>query len=449
MTGLRRVLVANRGEIAVRIIRACHAADIEAVAVYSDADEHARWVQMADDAVHIGRSAARKSYLDPDALLKAARSTDVDAVHPGYGFLSENAAFARSIDEADLVFIGPPPAVLEQMGDKAAARRAAEAAGVPVVPGSGPITDPADAPRAALELGFPLLLKAAAGGGGRGIRPVRDAEELLDVLPGAQAEARSAFRDATIYLERAVPNARHVEVQVLADAQGNVVHLFERDCSVQRRRQKLLEEAPAPALRETTRQTITSAAVRLAEHVGYRNAGTVEFLVDSDENFYFIEMNARVQVEHPITEAITGVDVVAEQLRIAGGAPLTLDQDSIECRGAAIELRINAEDPARAFAPTPGDVTALQLPGGPGVRVDTGISQGDRISPFYDSLIAKLICWGTDRQQAYARARQALAEFHVEGVASTVALHRRLTSNAELADGPVHTMWLEQVLADD
>lgn len=449
MTGLRRVLVANRGEIAVRIIRACHAADIEAVAVYSDADEHARWVQMADDAVHIGRSAAQKSYLDPDALLKAARSTDVDAVHPGYGFLSENAAFARAIDEAGLVFIGPPPAVLEQMGDKAAARRAAEAAGVPVVPGSGPIIDPANAPRAALELGFPLLLKAAAGGGGRGIRPVRDAEELLDVLPGAQAEARSAFRDATIYLERAVPNARHVEVQVLADEQGNVVHLFERDCSVQRRRQKLLEEAPAPALRETTRQTITSAAVRLAEHVGYRNAGTVEFLVDSDENFYFIEMNARVQVEHPITEAITGVDVVAEQLRIAGGAPLALDQDSIERRGAAIELRINAEDPARAFTPTPGHVTALHLPGGPGVRVDTGISQGDRISPFYDSLIAKLICWGTDRQQAYARARQALAEFHVEGVASTVALHRRLTSNAELADGPVHTLWLEEVLADD
>ncbi|WP_395474576.1 acetyl/propionyl/methylcrotonyl-CoA carboxylase subunit alpha [Saccharopolyspora spinosa] len=448
MTGLRRVLVANRGEIAVRIIRACHAADIEAVAVYSDADEHAQWVQMADDAVHIGRSAAQKSYLDPDALLKAARSTDVDAVHPGYGFLSENAAFARAIDEADLVFIGPPPAVLEQMGDKAAARRAAEAAGVPVVPGSGPITDPADAPRAALELGFPLLLKAAAGGGGRGIRTVRDVEELLDVLPGAQAEARSAFRDATIYLERAVPNARHVEVQLLADELGKVVHLFERDCSVQRRAETPRGGARA-GLRETTRQTITSAAVRLAEHVGYRNAGTVEFLVDSDENFYFIEMNARVQVEHPITEAITGVDVVAEQLRIAGGAPLALDQDSIECRGVAIELRINAEDPARAFTPTPGDVTALHLPGGPGVRVDTGISQGDRISPFYDSLIAKLICWGTDRQQAYARARQALAEFHVEGVASTVALHRRLTSNAELADGPVHTMWLEKVLADD
>ncbi|MEU6266631.1 acetyl-CoA carboxylase biotin carboxylase subunit [Saccharopolyspora shandongensis] len=449
MTGLRRVLVANRGEIAVRIIRACHAADIEAVAVYSDADEHARWVQMSDDAVHIGRSAAQKSYLDPDALLKAARSTDVDAVHPGYGFLSENAAFARAIDEADLVFIGPSPAVLEQMGDKAAARRAAEIAGVPVVPGSGPITDPADAPRVARELGFPLLLKAASGGGGRGIRPVRDAEELLDVLPGAQAEARSAFGDATIYLERAVPNARHVEVQVLADEQGNVVHLFERDCSVQRRRQKLIEEAPAPALSEKTRQAITSAAVRLAEHVGYRNAGTVEFLVDSDENFYFIEMNARVQVEHPITEAITGVDVVAEQLRIAGGAPLALDQDSIECRGAAVELRINAEDPTRAFAPTPGEITALQLPGGPGVRVDTAISQGDRISPFYDSLIAKLICWGRDRRQAYARARQALTEFHVEGIASTVALHRRLTSNAELGDGPVHTMWLEQVLADD
>jgi acetyl-CoA carboxylase, biotin carboxylase subunit len=449
MTGLRRVLVANRGEIALRVIRACHAAGVEAVAVYSDADEHARWVQLADDAVHIGRSAAQKSYLDPDALLKAARATDADAVHPGYGFLSENGAFARAIEDAGMVFIGPRPGVLEKIGDKAAARSAAVAADVPVVPGSDPISDAADAPGVARELGFPLLLKAAAGGGGRGIRPVRDVEELLDVLPAAQAEARSAFGDPAIYLERAVPEARHVEVQVLADLHGNVVHLFERDCSVQRRRQKLIEEAPAPSLRESTRQAITAAAVRLAEHVGYRNAGTVEFLVDGDDNFYFIEMNTRVQVEHPITEAITGVDVVAEQLRIAGGAPLSLDQDAIERRGAAVELRINAEDPQRGFAPTPGEISALRLPGGPGVRVDTGISQGDRISPFYDSLIAKLICWGADREQAYARARQALAEFEVEGVASTMALHRRLTSDPELRAGPVHTMWLEQLLDSD
>ncbi|MER7080158.1 acetyl-CoA carboxylase, biotin carboxylase subunit [Saccharopolyspora kobensis] len=449
MTGLRRVLVANRGEIAVRIVRACHAADVEAVAVYSDADENARWVRLADEAVHIGRSAAQKSYLDSDALLKAARSADVEAVHPGYGFLSENAAFARAIVEAGLVFVGPPPSAMEQMGDKAAARRAAQAAGVPVVPGSGPVDDPDDAVRAAEEVGYPLLVKAAAGGGGRGIRPVADAAELVDVLPGARAEARSAFGDGTVYLERAVPGARHVEVQVLADEHGNAVHLFERDCSVQRRRQKLLEEAPASDLRESTRQAITSAAVRLAEHVGYRNAGTVEFLVDADENFYFIEMNTRVQVEHPITEAITGVDVIAEQLRIAGGAVLALDQDSIERRGVAIEMRINAEDPERDFAPTPGEITALHLPGGPGVRVDTGIAQGDRISPFYDSLIAKLICWGADREQAYARARQALSEFHVEGVASTISLHRGLTADPRLRAGPVHTGWLEETRAGD
>ncbi|SFS89915.1 acetyl-CoA carboxylase biotin carboxylase subunit [Saccharopolyspora flava] len=446
MSGLRRVLVANRGEIAVRIIRACHAAGLEAVAVYSDADEHSRWVALADDAAHIGRSAAQKSYLDPDALLKAARSTDADAVHPGYGFLSENGGFARAIEEAGLVFIGPRASVLERMGDKAAARSAAVAAGVPVVPGTEPIAEPGDVARLADEVGFPLLLKAAAGGGGRGIRPVTSLDELRDALPAAQAEARSAFGDPAIYLEKAVSRARHVEVQVLADDHGGVVHLFERDCSVQRRRQKLLEEAPAPGLREETRQAITAAAVRLAEHVGYRGAGTVEFLVDGSGEFYFIEMNARVQVEHPITEMITGVDVVAEQLRIAGGEPLSLDQASIQRRGAAVELRINAEDPERDFAPTPGGIEALRLPGGPGVRVDTGITQGDRISPFYDSLIAKLACWGEDREQAYARARQALAEFHVEGVASTAGLHRRLTADPELIAGPVHTTWLEERL---
>ncbi|GAA2358577.1 acetyl-CoA carboxylase biotin carboxylase subunit [Saccharopolyspora halophila] len=446
MTGLQRVLVANRGEIAVRVIRACHVAGLEAVAVYSDADEHARWVRMADDAVHIGRSAAQKSYLDSDALLKAARTAEADAVHPGYGFLSENGAFARAIDEAGLVFIGPRPSVLEQMGDKAAARSAATAAGVPVVPGTDPIDNPEDVARLAPEIGFPLLLKASAGGGGRGIRPVRDVDELLEVLPTAQAEARSAFGDPAIYLERAVPQARHVEVQVLADDHGHAVHLFERDCSVQRRRQKLIEEAPAPGLREETRKALASAAVRLAEHVGYRGAGTVEFLVDAEGNFYFIEMNARIQVEHPITEMITGVDLVAEQLSIAAGRPLSLAQESIERRGVAVELRINAEDPERDFAPTPGEISELRLPGGPGVRVDTGITQGDRISPFYDSLITKLICWGDDRDQAYARARQALAEFHVEGVASTTGLHRRLVTDPELTAGPVHSTWLEQRL---
>ncbi|GAA4616794.1 acetyl-CoA carboxylase biotin carboxylase subunit [Saccharopolyspora hordei] len=446
MTGLRRVLVANRGEIAVRIVRACHTAGVEAVAVYSDADEHARWVRMADEALHIGRSSAQKSYLDVEGLLKAAKAAEVDAVHPGYGFLAENSGFARAVRDAGLVFIGPPPEAIDLMGDKATARRTAEAAGVPVVPGSGPCSDQSEAERAAAELGYPLLIKAAAGGGGRGIRPVRDAQELADVLPSAQAEAQSAFGDPTVYLERALPRARHVEVQVLADEHGGVRHLFERDCSVQRRRQKLIEEAPAPQLSEDVRRGLADAAVRLAEHVGYRNAGTVEFLVDEEEGFYFIEMNTRIQVEHPITEEVTGVDLVAEQLRISGGAPVSFDQDSVAVRGAAVELRINAEDPQRGFAPTPGEVTAFQLPGGPGVRFDTWIDVGDRVSPFYDSLLGKLVCWGADREQALARARQALREFHADGIATTAELHRRLLDEPELRHGPVHTTWLEQLL---
>ncbi|WP_433868782.1 acetyl-CoA carboxylase biotin carboxylase subunit [Saccharopolyspora sp. CA-218241] len=448
MTGLGRVLVANRGEIAVRTIRACHALGVEAVAVYSDADEHSRWVRIADHAVHIGRSAASKSYLDGEALLKAAKQSECDAVHPGYGFLSESAEFARSVLDAGLVFVGPTPEAIERMGDKATARRTARDAGVSVVPGSGAVADLAEAEAAAGDVGYPMLIKAAAGGGGRGIRPVRDGAELAAVLPSAQAEARSAFGDGTTYLERAIPHARHIEVQVLADEHGNAVHLFERDCSVQRRRQKLIEEAPAPGLHEVTRQAITTAAVRLAHHVGYRGAGTVEFLVDAEENYYFIEMNTRVQVEHPITEAITGVDVVAEQLRIAGGAPLSFAQDEVDRRGAAVELRINAEDPDQDFAPSPGTIERLDLPGGPGVRVETGVVRGDRISPFYDSLIAKLVCWGADRDQAYARARQALAELELEGVHSTVPLHRRLVADAELRAGPVHTLWLEQRLGE-
>ncbi|NHD17014.1 MULTISPECIES: acetyl-CoA carboxylase biotin carboxylase subunit [unclassified Actinopolyspora] len=444
MTGRSRILVANRGEIAVRIVRACHTAGHEAVAVYSDTDKNARWVRMADEALHIGGSPAAKSYLNTDAILEAAKYAEVDAVHPGYGFLSENAAFARAVTAAGFTFIGPPPEVIELMGDKASARSAATEAGVPVVPGSRPVTDTDDAVRVAEEIGYPILVKAAAGGGGRGIRPVRDAEQLTEVFAGARAEAQSAFGDGTAYLERALPGARHIEVQLLADHHGNLVHLFERDCSVQRRRQKLLEEAPAPDLDERTRNELGEAAKRLGEHVGYRNAGTVEFLVDPDGRFYFIEMNTRVQVEHPITEAITGVDLVAEQLRIADGAELSLTQDAVRHSGAAVELRINAEDPDNGFLPTPGEITAFEAPGGPGVRLDTALTSGEQISPFYDSLIAKLVCWGADRRQAYARARQALSEFRVEGVASTIPLHRELIDDRELLGGPVHTTWLEE-----
>ncbi|WP_243788261.1 acetyl/propionyl/methylcrotonyl-CoA carboxylase subunit alpha [Saccharopolyspora gloriosae] len=446
MTGPGRVLVANRGEIAVRIIRACHAAGVEAVAVYSDADKNSRWVQLAEHAVHIGASPASKSYLDVEALLEAARSTHADAVHPGYGFLSENSRFAKAVQDAGLVLVGPPASAIELMGDKATARATAQAAGVPVVPGSAPVTDLAAAQAAADEIGYPVLVKAAAGGGGRGIRPVSSAAELAEVLPAAQAEARSAFGDGTSYLERALPRPRHIEVQLLADDHGNVVHLFERDCSVQRRRQKLLEEAPAPGLHDETRRRISEAAVRLARHVGYRNAGTVEFLVDEDQCFYFMEMNTRIQVEHPVSEAISGVDLVAEQLRIAAGKPISFAQEDLVCKGAAIELRINAEDPDRGFAPSPGEVTSFDLPGGPGVRVDTGLTRGDRISPFYDSMIAKLICWGADRDQAYSRAEQALREFRIEGVANTIPLHARLVGNDKLRSGPVHTTWLEEQL---
>ncbi|WP_431877310.1 acetyl-CoA carboxylase biotin carboxylase subunit [Amycolatopsis sacchari] len=438
---MRRVLVANRGEIALRIIRACHEAGVEAVAAYSDADKAARWVELADDSVHIGGSPAGKSYLNADAVLAAARQSDVDAVHPGYGFLSENAAFARRVAEAGLTFIGPPAAVIEKMGDKATARRMAEEAGVPVVPGSGPLNDLAAAEAAAAEVGFPLLVKAAAGGGGRGIRPVASAEELADVLPTAQAEAAAAFGDGTVYLERLLERARHIEVQVLADDHGGVVHAYERDCSVQRRRQKLFEEAPAPGLAQEVREAIAEAAVRLARHVGYRGAGTVEFLLADDGSFYFIEMNTRIQVEHPVTECVTGLDLVAEQLRIADGKALSVAQEDIVLDGAAVELRLNAEDPDAGFRPAPGELTRFDLPGGPGVRVDTGFVAGDRISPFYDSMIAKLICWGATRDEALSRARQALAELRVEGVPTTASLHARLLP--ELAGGPVHTRWLE------
>ena len=443
MSELRRVLVANRGEIALRIIRACHVAGHEAVAAYSDADKNARWVQLADDAVHIGGSSASKSYLNIAALVDAARATKCEAVHPGYGFLSERADFARAVADSGLVFVGAPAPVIDRMGDKAEARRTAESADVPIVPGSGPVETEDDALRAADTIGYPVLVKAAAGGGGRGIRPVSSADELRKVLPGARSEARSAFGDDTVYLERAVSGARHIEVQVLADEHGQVVHAFERDCSLQRRRQKLLEEAPAAGL-AGVRDEITDAAVRLARAVDYRGAGTVEFLLGEDGRFYFMEMNTRLQVEHPITEAITGVDLVAEQLRIAAGQPLSISQSDLATDGAAVELRINAEDPANEFRPCPGQLERFDLPGGPGVRVETGFVAGAIIPPYYDSLIAKLICWGADREQAFARAAQALSEFQIEGIASTVPLHQRLLQDPELRAGPVHTRWLEQ-----
>lgn len=437
-----RVLVANRGEIAVRIIRAAHTLGWEAVAVHSEVDAGARWVELADEAVHIGPSPAGKSYLDVDAVLDAARRTGCGYVHPGYGFLSERPEFARRVSEAGLVFVGPSAEVIESMGDKAAARRTAEEAGVPVVPGSGVITDVEQARAAAEELGFPLLVKAAAGGGGRGIRVVTTTEELEAAVTTARAEAASAFGDGSLYLERAIQEARHVEVQVLADTHGSVVHLWERDCSVQRRRQKLLEEAPAPGLTDAVRQQMTAAAVRLAAEVGYVGAGTVEFLLEGEE-FYFIEMNTRIQVEHPITEMLTGVDLVGEQLRVAAGEALSVTQEEIVADGAAIEMRINAEDPDQDFFPSPGEITRFDQPNGPGVRVDSGFIAGGQIAPFYDSLLAKLIAHGQDRDQALARARQALAELTVEGIKTTRPLHVELLADPDLQRGGVSTTWFE------
>lgn len=438
-----RVLVANRGEIAVRIIRAAHTLGWEAVAVYSDADAEARWVALADEAVHVGPSPAKRSYLDVDAVLGAAQETGCEYVHPGYGFLSERPEFARRVSEAGLTFVGPPAEVIEAMGDKASARATAERAGVPVVPGSGVLEDTAAATSAAEEVGYPLLVKASAGGGGRGIRVVRTPEELDDAVGTAQAEASSAFGDGSVYLERSIVDARHIEVQVLADDEGGVVHLFERDCSVQRRRQKLLEEAPAPGLSSSLRQEITDAAARLTAEVGYRGAGTVEFLVEG-ERFYFIEMNTRIQVEHPITEMVTGVDLVAEQLRIAAGEPLSVTQEEIALSGTALEFRINAEDPEQDFFPSPGEIVRFDPPNGPGVRVDSGFVAGGQIAPYYDSLLAKVVVHGQDREQALARARQALTELTVEGITTTRSMHLALLDEPDLAQGGVSTTWYEE-----
>ncbi|MFC5065248.1 acetyl-CoA carboxylase biotin carboxylase subunit [Actinomycetospora atypica] len=439
------VLVANRGEIALRIVRACRDLGLRSVAVYSDADANAAHVRHADAAVHVGKSSASKSYLNVDALLAAAAEAGVDAVHPGYGFLSENADFARAVADAGLTWVGPPAEVIERMGDKAAARATAEAAGVPVVPGSGVVASVDDAVAAAGQVGYPVLVKASAGGGGRGIRPASDESELRKVVDEARREASSAFGSDAVYVERALQHPKHVEVQLLADTQGGVVHVGERDCSLQRRRQKLVEEAPAPGLDPALRERMCTAAVSLAREVGYVGAGTVEFLVEGGE-FFFIEMNTRIQVEHPVSELVTGVDLVAEQLRVAGGEALSVTQDDVVVRGAAIEFRVNAEDPDDDFLPSPGEITALELPGGPGVRVDTALAVGDVIPPFYDSMVAKLAVWGPDRATALARARRALAEYRVEGVPTTIGLHRRLVDEPALVDGDHDITTLERLL---
>jgi acetyl-CoA carboxylase biotin carboxylase subunit len=440
-----RVLVANRGEIAVRVIRALHELGIEAVAVYSTADEHARHVRLADRSVRIGPPAAADSYLNIPALIAAAETTGCEAVHPGYGFVSENAGFVRACEENDLVFIGPSAEVMERMGDKARAKAEMRAAGVPLVPGTEGVAAPEDASAAAEELGFPVLLKAAAGGGGKGMRVVTEAGELHDAYQRAAAEAQAAFGDGSLYVEKVITPARHVEIQVLCDHHGNVLTCGERECSIQRRHQKLIEESPSPALDEELREEMEAAAERACAHIGYRNAGTFEFLVGPDGSFSFIELNARLQVEHPVTELVTpGLDIVREQVRIAAGDQLAHGGRAGPRSGHAIELRINAEDPARGFAPAPGLIERFRPPLGPGVRVDTFVEEGTTITPYYDSMIAKLVVVDASRRLAIARALRALREFEIEGVPTTREVLHDILSSEEFRSGEYSTSFLEE-----
>ena len=441
---IRRILVANRGEIALRIIRACHELDIEAIQVYSEADRDSLPVRLADGSICIGPPPSSQSYLRIDLLIAAARAARVDAVHPGYGFLSENAAFAQACEDAGVVFIGPPPWAIAMMGNKASARRMATEADVPTTPGSpGAVENAAAARQIADSLGYPILLKAAAGGGGRGMRVVRDPAELDSRFGDAAREAQAAFGDGSLYVEKFLERVRHVEIQVLAGAE-TVLHLGERDCSIQRRNQKLVEESPSPALDDALRARMGEAAVRVCRRVGYRSAGTVEFIVDAASGvFHFMEMNTRVQVEHPVTELVTGIDIVKSQIRIAEGAGLDIAQDDVRLTGHALECRINAEDPARDFAPSPGEVRDLYLPGGPGIRVDSHVYAGYRIPPYYDSLLAKVISWGRDRPEAIARMRRALSEMRLEGVPTTLPFHLELLADERFRRGDVHTRFIE------
>ncbi len=413
----QKILIANRGEIAVRIIRACRDLGVVAVAVYSEADREALHAQIADEAVCIGPPRAADSYLNMSNIISAAVSSGCQAIHPGFGFLSENPDFAELTTQSGLAFIGPTSATIRQMGDKSEARRCAVAAGVPVAPGTdGPLRNFDEAISEAFRIGYPVMLKAASGGGGKGIRVAHDVTGLKDAYDSATAEAIANFGDGRLYMEKYIANPRHIEVQILGDNFGDVIHLFERECSLQRRHQKLIEESPSAFVTPELRKKMTTAAVSLAKRVGYRNAGTIEFLVDNDQNFYFCEMNTRIQVEHPVTEQVTGVDIVCEQMRIAAGEPLRPTQEDLSIKGHSIECRINAEDPGRGFAPCPGKLASLHLPGGPGIRVDSAAYQGYTIPPFYDSMIGKLIVTGANREQAIARMQRALAETLFEGV---------------------------------
>ncbi len=443
---MNRVLVANRGEIALRIIRACHEEGLEAVAVYSEADRLSPHVRAADAAVVIGAAPAAESYLNIPRLIESARRAGADAIHPGYGFLSERAEFAEAVEQAGLVFVGPPPAAIRAMGEKTAARRRMQEAGVPVVPGTtAALPDPDAAVRAARDVGYPVLLKAAAGGGGKGMRRADTDEEVRSAFRQATSEARSAFGEGALYLEKLIERPRHVEIQILADRHGNVLSLGERECSIQRRHQKLIEESPSPAVSADLRRRMGDAAVQAARSVGYLSAGTVEFLLATGGEFYFLEMNTRIQVEHPVTELVYGVDLVREQLRIAAGEPTSLAGRELAPRGHAIECRITSEDPFQGFLPATGRIEFLEVPAGPGVRWDGGIERGTEVGLFYDSLLAKLIVWGESREEAIARTRRALDELMVVGVPTSQAFHRRVMEEAGFRSGSYDIGYVERV----
>ena len=444
---LRRLFVANRGEIAVRIIHAARALGIETVLGCSAADRGSLGAELADRCVTLGPAAAARSYLDEKLVVHAALATGCDALHPGYGFLSERAGLARLCEDNGIVFVGPRAETIEQLGDKLSARAIAQRNGVPLVPGSAHVADAESAVREAATLGYPVVMKASAGGGGRGMVMARDAAAVRAGFERAAQEAQAAFGDGTLYLERFIETARHVEVQILGDGDGGVLHFGERDCSVQRRYQKLVEEAPCAVMPEAVRARLHEAAVQLAAGLRYRNAGTVEFLYDVErQDFHFIEVNARIQVEHPVTEMVSGRDLVACQLRIAGGETLPLRQSDIAIDGHAIEVRINAEDPDADFRPAPGRITAWAPPSGAGIRLDTHCRSGALVPPFYDSMIGKLIVHGRDRPEAVARLRAALDDFRLEGIATTLPLHGRIAAHPDFADNRIHTRWLEQVL---
>ena len=444
-----KILIANRGEIALRILRTCEEMGIATVAVHSTVDRNALHVQLADESVCIGPPSSGKSYLNVPNIIAAALTHNASAIHPGYGFLAENSRFAEICADHKITFIGPTPEAIVAMGDKATAKATMKKAGVPTIPGSdGLLASDVEAISVARDIGYPIMLKATAGGGGRGMRLVRDAGELSGLFQAARGESEAAFGNGGIYLEKFVENPRHIEFQILADSHGNAVHLGERDCSIQRRHQKLLEEAPSPALSQKLRDRMGRAAVQAAKSIGYMGAGTVEFLVDGEGNFYFMEMNTRIQVEHPVTEAISGIDLIAEQIRIAQGEKLAFNQKQVQLKGHAIECRINAEDPDRDFRPQPGRISAYLPPGGPGVRIDSHVYPDYEIPPYYDSLIGKLIVWGPDRNTAILRMKRALRECAITGVKTTIDFHQRILENPAFLAGEVYTNFIAQHMSE-